>query len=62
MIYFILGIIVGILMCGILIMYRPVIVRTARQVESRTKQKGSIKFVSDEQQELSNFIDELPKQ
>ena len=62
MIYFILGIIVGILLCGILIMYRPIIVRTARQVESRTMKKGSINFISEEQQELSNFIDELPKE
>lgn len=58
MIYYILGVITGILLSLVMVVYRPVIYRTSKQFESKMMRKGSI--LEPENDELSNWVEGLP--
>ena len=66
MIYYILGLISGLLLAIIIFLatkrYQIPLERSISQLENRTKEKGSIFIEEDENRELEALLDNLPKE
>lgn len=66
MIYFILGIIIGLLLAVIAMLsvrrYQAPIGRIGKRLANLTKEKGEVFIETEEDRELENFLDGLPKE